>query len=389
MPRFVQMLYNGFKARGHNVKILQPEPMAYNLPLPRVFKKWLGYIDQFILFPRQIKKTITANTSDTLYVFTDHALGPWVPLTTGKHSVIHCHDFLAQRSALGTIPENKTSYTGRMYQQYIRNGYKTGRNFISVSQKTRHDLHTFLPASPAISEVVYNGLNQVCTSMETTTARALLAKKISLDISEGYLLHVGGNDWYKNRIGVIELYERWRLKYNRQMPLLLIGTAPSPGILSLADQSSFFSDIHFLTGLEDEYVRLAYSGATVMLFPSLAEGFGWPIAEAMAIGCPVITTNDAPMSEVAGDAGFLISKKPSDQDQLTAWTSEGASKIEEVVTLSPEKRKLIIDNGIENAMRFDTNEALNKIEEIYRRVLKENEVVRDSRILEEYEVSGR
>lgn len=375
MPRFVQMLYNGFTARGHQVKILRPEPFIYNLPLPVAFKKWLGYIDQYIVFAYQVKKKIKANSTDTLYVFTDHALGPWVPLTAGRYSVIHCHDFLAQQSALGKIPENKTGYTGRLYQQYIRKGYSQGVNFISVSNKTKEDLHHFLMRVPAVSKVVYNGLNQVCTPIETATARELLKKKINLDISDGYLLHVGGNDWYKNRSGVIELYTAWRLKSGRNLPLLLIGSIPSPAILSLAQQSGFQSSIHFLTGVDDENVRVAYSGATLMLFPSLAEGFGWPIAEAMACGCPVVTTSEAPMSEVAGDAGFLIAKKTFDKNHVNAWANEVAAIIEQVVALSPEKRKQVIKKGIENAKRFDTGKALDKIEEIYQFILTENAVV--------------
>lgn len=61
-----------------------------------------------------------------------------------------------------------------------------------------------------------------------------------------------------------------------------------------------------LTGVSDEDLRALYSTASLLLFPSLQEGFGWPIVEAQACGCPVATVNRAPMNEVAGDAAIYI-----------------------------------------------------------------------------------
>ena len=64
--------------------------------------------------------------------------------------------------------------------------------------------------------------------------------------------------------------------------------------------------------MPDDLVKMAYVGASLFLFPSLAEGFGWPIAEAMASGCPVITTNKRPMTEVTKGTGRLIEKMPKE-----------------------------------------------------------------------------
>jgi hypothetical protein len=137
MPRFAMMLEKGMKARGHHVSTWAPEPKFFRLPVPGKLKKWMGYIDQYFVFPLQVKSRIRKEKGNTLYVFTDNALGPWVPLVAKLPHVIHCHDFLAQRSALGEIPENISSWTGKKYQQFIRQGYSKGENFISVSLKTR------------------------------------------------------------------------------------------------------------------------------------------------------------------------------------------------------------------------------------------------------------
>src|SRR5688572_11535918 len=160
MPRFANMLAEGMKQRGHTVNIWSPTSTFNKLPGSAFMKKWLGYIDQFIIFPLIVRRRIKSLSPDTLFVFTDHALGPWVPLVSDRLHVIHCHDFLAQQSAAGEIPENVTGWTGRQYQQLIWRGYSKGKNFISVSLNTRSALQRFLPAPAQRSEMVYNGLNQ-------------------------------------------------------------------------------------------------------------------------------------------------------------------------------------------------------------------------------------
>ena len=201
----------------------------------------------------------------------------------------------------------------------IHKGYSEGRNFISVSFNTKKMLHRFLTASPERSEVVYNGLNQSFTTLDPCQARDSVSRETGIELKNGYLLHVGGNQWYKNRIGVVEIYNAWRIRQNEMLPLLLVGEIANRTLQSTIDLSPYKSDIHVLSAVNDKILRDAYAGASVFLFPSKAEGFGWPIAEAMASGCPVITTNEAPMTEVAGTAGFLIPREPWDNSKIRIW----------------------------------------------------------------------
>lgn len=369
MPRFAQMLADGMRARGHEVAIWAPEAKFSRLPAPRSLKKWLGYLDQYLVFPSAVRRRLRQYPASTLFSFTDQALGPWVPLLSGRPRVVHCHDFLAQRSMLGEIPENPPGWTGQQYQAYIRRGYAEGQHFISVSQRTQEDLHRFLPTTPRRSDVVYNGLNQSFAPQDVATVRAQLGQQVGLDLGTGYLLHVGGNHFYKNRVGVIELYNAWRATGAAALPLLLVGEAPNESLAAAHAQSPYRQDIHLLSGLADQHVRAAYAGASVFLFPSLAEGFGWPIAEAMASGCPVITTNEAPMTEVAGEAGFLIPRRPSASAEVVAWAKAGAQVVAQVLQLSVAERQAVVAAGLQNAKRFSTDEALDKIEEIYSEII--------------------
>jgi hypothetical protein len=159
MPRFTRMLEEAYIVRGHNVQVWSPQPKFHKIFSQGKLSKWAGYIDQYLLFPYWVRTQLKHQSIDTLYVFCDQALGPWVPLVKNIPHVVHAHDLLALRSALGDIPENPTSWTGKLYQRYIRHGFKQAQHFISVSNKTREDLLRFGQVKPLTSEVVYNGLN--------------------------------------------------------------------------------------------------------------------------------------------------------------------------------------------------------------------------------------
>ncbi|OKS85147.1 glycosyltransferase [Mucilaginibacter polytrichastri] len=367
MPRFANMLAEGMQERGHEVEVWTAKPKFYDFKVPAGLKKWMGYIDQYIVFPADVKKRLKEQNSNTLFVFADQALGPWIPLVANRPHVIHCHDFLAQRSANGDIAENPTSASGKKYQAYIRQGYQKGKNFISVSNKTREDLSQFLTTAPRLSEVVYNGLNTAFKPLDVTECREAIGTAIKADLSNGYILHVGGNQWYKNRVGVIHLYNAWRDKYGTNIPLIMIGAKASAKLADQYNASLYKNDIYLLSGKDDLFVRQAYSGAAVFLFPSLAEGFGWPIAEAMAAGCPVITTGEAPMTEVGGDAAYYIPRRPSNGEGAT-WADGAASTLNKVLNISAVERNAVLEAGYKNIYRFSLKDAIQQIETIYKKV---------------------
>ncbi|WP_282112653.1 glycosyltransferase [Maribacter stanieri] len=368
MPRFANMLVNGMKKKGHQVEVWTPKPNFHKLPATETLKKWLGYIDQFIVFPIVVKQRLKSVDKNTLFVFTDNALGPWVPLVSNMNHVIHCHDFLAQRSAFEGIDENLTGFTGKLYQKIIKKGYTKGNNFISVSKKTQSDLHKLLNFTPAVSEVVYNAMNRDFAPQKIDDTRIKVAKETGIAFLDGYILHVGGNQWYKNRIGVVEIYNELRTHFNITKPLLLVGTEPNNELLNLIVSSPFQKDIHSLSECSDEMVKNLYSGASLLLFPSLDEGFGWPIAEAMASGCLVVTTNEPPMTEVGGQAGFYIPKRPLNLNNSN-WALESAGIVNDVLSLNPITHKKNVLQGIENVGRFKQKKMLEAVEEIYSKII--------------------
>lgn len=369
---FARMLVSAYQARGHRVELRQPEAKVHaRVPAGRL-SKWAGYVDQYLLFPLHMRAVMRRDPADTLYVFCDQALGPWVPYAADRPHVVHCHDLLALRSGLGDIAENPTSLTGRVYQRYIRRGFRRARHFISISLKSRADLHHFGGVKPLTSEVVYNGLNHPYRPLAPNTARQVLARA-GLPVGERRcLLHVGGGQWYKNSAGVAALYARYVQDSVRSgsAPLELWMVSPPPGeaVGRALSKVPPQGRVRFFTGLDTDTLEALYSFAEVLLFPSLDEGFGWPIVEAMACGCPVITTGEAPMTEVGGDAAVYLPRL-GHADDLETWARAGANALSGVLGRSVAEREHAALEGRAWSARFAADAAIDKYLSVYQRVL--------------------
>jgi glycosyltransferase involved in cell wall biosynthesis len=368
MPRFTRMLEQAYLARGHSVQIWSPQPKFYKFFSHGNLSKWAGYLDQYLLFPFWVRAQLKNQPPNTLYVFCDQALGPWVPIVKNMPHVVHAHDLLALRSALGDIPENPTAWSGRLYQRYIRHGFKQAQHFISVSNKTRDDLLNFGQVNPLTSEVVYNGLNYPYKPMSELEAIPLLTKANLPATSKGFLLHLGGSQWYKNLAGVMYIYKEYVNITSSPLPLVCISPKPNSKIEVLITKMPKNANVIFIQGVDNQTLQAAYSMAAAFIFPSLAEGFGWPIAEAQACGCPVLTTDAAPMNEVGGNVvTYVPVLKLTDNPQ--AWGREAAIKLISLISLPQNNRNMLAQAGISNVAKFDAKETIEGYLAIYAQVL--------------------
>ena len=370
MPRFTHMLQEAYLARGHQVQVWSPQAHVYNWVPEGRLRKWAGYFDQYILFPLWVRTQLKQQSPDTLFVYCDQALGPWVPLATNRPHVVHAHDLLALRSALGDIPKNPTGMTGRIYQRYIRSGFAQAKHFICISARTRQDLVYFGGVSSTACDVVHNGLNQRFAPTSPEEARTVWHRAGLTMPDQGLLLHVSGADWYKNVTGVLHLYAHYARTNPAPLALWLVGVKKTKEVLSALDAVPPSGSVHFLYGIDHALLQAAYSVARAFLFPSLAEGFGWPIVEAQACGCPVITTDDAPMNEIGGPETRYLPLLKADDD-LQVWAANGANVLQKMINVPAEEAARRSAACVAWSKRFDSDIAIGQYLRIYQRVLSE------------------
>ena len=376
MPRFARMLEQAYVARGHHVQVWSPQAKLYAVIPNGRLSKWAGYVDQYLFFPLWVRQHVRHQAADTLYVFCDQALGPWMPLVKHKPHVVHVHDLLALRSALGDVPENPTRWSGKLYQRYIRNGFRQAKHFISISNKTRDDLHHFGKVRAITSDLVYNGLNYPYTPMPRNEAMQVLEHAGFIAKQEGMLLHLGGSQWYKNLAGVIRLYIEYAKHEKTPLPLWCVSPRPNANVQILLKEVPLQGQVLFVQGIDNHVLQAAYSLARAFIFPSLAEGFGWPIIEAQACGCPVITTDAAPMNEIGGVAATYIPLL-SMTDNPQQWAHQAAVMLNNLLDLSATQRHVLVSEGFANVARFNADDAIESYLTVYRQVLATSKVEGD------------
>lgn len=351
MLRYQSFLERELGRAGHNVRIIYPRVIAHRLVRPENrIGKWLGYIDKFLLFRIGFSRKI--GDADIVHVC-DHSNSPYLRWIRKTPKAITCHDALAIRSALGHFPANVTRGTGKILQLWIRTSIRHADRIVYVSEKTRFDFEQLLGIEVP-SEVIPHTLNWPYSVALNAEVSPVL-QRYGLE-KRGYILHVGGDSWYKNRLGALQMYARLRREGRFQSLRMVTAGRPLSSEIYAWCRENNLMDVVELSNVSNEELRILYSGAAALLFPSWEEGFGWPVLEAQACGCPVITSNRPPMSEIAGDGAILID--PARHES-----------IHEAVSACIDNRDALVNAGFRNLEKFSLHEVIRKYEVFYRHAL--------------------
>jgi glycosyltransferase involved in cell wall biosynthesis len=119
-----------------------------------------------------------------------------------------------------------------------------------------------------------------------------------------FLLYVGERHHYKNFMGLLKAYGTWPMR--REIDLVVVGRRWSRAERGEVAQRGLAGQVHLLTGVDDARLRWLYHQAAAFVYPSLYEGFGIPLLEALACGCPVVAARIPPTVEVAGECPFYF-----------------------------------------------------------------------------------
>jgi len=356
MPRFGEMLRRELEARGHVVRLLRPKGLLGKIgggPAGGAVGKWLSYVDQYLLFPAWLW-VVSGRGWDVVHIC-DHSnavYGPWV---RGVSPSITCHDLLAIQAAEGRFPQQRISETGRMLQGWIKRSLLRIRRVVCVSGKTADDLR----AMGAVGEIVVIA-NPLNNDFSPAGVVAVLEAKqrVGLREDEPYVLQVGGNLWYKNRPGAVRIFEAMQRREEfAGMRMVMVGHPFTEELVGEVRLLGMEDRVIEVKDPDDGTVRALYTGAAMLLFPSLYEGFGWPIVEAQSCGCLVVTSNREPMREVAGGAAILV-----DPEQAEEAAAEIAAKWP--------RREALRAAGLVNVRRFGRQEIMGAYEMFFKGAAK-------------------
>ncbi len=278
----------------------------------------------------------------------------------GCPRVITCHDLIPLRFPEHYVDVNDGFRVGRRLLDHRR--FHSAEHIIAVSHATADDLTRLLGVAPAKISVVHNGVDLTRFSPEPQSSDDAVLARRGLG-GRAYALYVGAADWRKNTLGMFQgLAAARRRAPEADLLLAWAGRLDEPTCARLREEAARCGVRGALTLLDwvsDEELGALYRGAVAQVFVSRAEGFGYPVAEAMSAGCPVITSNQSSTLEIAGDAAWLVDpERPEALGEALASLAEDAGE-----------RRRLRARGLERVQGFSVRRMAEGTLDVYRRLL--------------------
>jgi alpha-1,3-rhamnosyl/mannosyltransferase len=235
---------------------------------------------------------------------------------------------------------------------------KVSSHIIAISESTKSDLTRFFSVDEQKISVIPLAADIAFTPQSTDRIEAV---QIRYGLPRRYCLYVGTNKPHKNLLGLLKA---WKLLHDEKAleghSLVIAGHWDSryPEARGFALSSGLDEFVKFLGKVGEEHLPALYSGATVFVQPSLYEGFGLPIIEAMSCGAPVACSNTSSLPEVAGDAAMLFDPK----DPKSIAVTLGA------LIADSNKLGTLAERSIQQASNFSWQQTALHTIEVYRKV---------------------
>ena len=232
---------------------------------------------------------------------------------------------------------------------------KKFKQIIAISENTKRDIIELCGISPDKIKVIYSGVGEEykqITNLDLIESKTIEAKRLNevkqkYNLPDNFILYLGTIEPRKNIEGIIKAYNQLRIDNSEleDVKLIIVGGKgwKSKNIYKEWELSEYKDDIKFLDYISSENKVYLYNLASVFIYPSFYEGFGFPPLEAMACGTPVIASYSSSLPEVVGDAGLLIN--PYNIIDITEALKQ--------ILLNKNLRDKLIKKGLKQASRFN------------------------------------
>ncbi len=335
------IVYTSYDVPFDGLRVIVRKVSKYVQPK---YGKWGGvvrFIWTQVIYPLRLIK----DKADIVYNTTHHAI-----FLTRVPQIMTIHDLLP-------IKFSKRHITQHYYFKYVLKFFlHKCLHVFTVSENSKKDIHNFYHVDEEKINVIYNGYNEQI--FQPVQGKSQLKEKLS----GSYMLMLGASYSHKNVKRVIEAFAKVKHEINCD---LVISGGRNQYIESLKEcvkNRGLGIRVHFIDYVPFSDLPELYSRAKIFLFPSLYEGFGIPVIEAMACGCPVLTSNVSSLPEVCGNAAYYVD--PYSVDNIAA----GMTKLLEDVSL----RQELIQKGFERIKMFSWEKSAKQILDIIRKIDNEN-----------------
>lgn len=286
-----------------------------------------------------------------------HGLVNILPLPSPIPSVVTVHDLSFLRMPQ-MLPRFKAAYLARLCRASVNKANRV----IAVSQQTADDLLHFFDCSVAKIDVIYNGIGEQFVPAQQR-ATPVQDDLISRELPDKFILYLGTLEPRKNLEVLIRGYAEWRAQSDADPEIKLV-LAGAKGwfyeqIFERVRELHLTDHVIFAGYVPDKDLPRWYQAATCFVYPSLFEGFGIPVAEAMACGTPVLVSQAQSLLEVIGDAG--ISFETENAEDL-------AQKLG-MLLADPHLRSEVAEKCLARAIQFTWSRAAEETLSVYKHIL--------------------
>ena len=365
MLRFGAMLRRHAEARGWNLRVIAPRPSGVSQRLGRsanaAMRKWLGYLDKYVLFPPRLRREVRAfgSAERVLVHIVDHSNAVYVPRVPDSETrwIATCHDLLAVRGSLGEDTDCPASALGRRLQRAIVRGLGRSDAVACDSTSTLCDLERLVvPARLQARCVIFLGLNHSYRRVDAVAARARLRSIEGVPWEQPFVLHVGSNLGRKNKSGVLRVFGRLAGAWPGN--LVFCGAPLTPELRAQAARAGVSARVFAVPAPDNAQLEAAYSLAHALHYPSKCEGFGWPMIEAQACGCPVVCSDRTSLPEIGGEAA-LVHALDDEAGMAESLRRLGSSEF----------RAAVAARGLDNIQRFKAERMIDAYHALYKAML--------------------
>jgi glycosyltransferase involved in cell wall biosynthesis len=322
--------YELFQPSGNQI-IVEPESGLINA-IPSLWRSW------------GIHHQIQSQKLDIYHGLSNEL--PWSIKKTRAKSVVTIHDLIFLR-----YPEYYPLTDRRIYKLKFQHACRVADKIIATSEATKADIVSYFGTDPHKIAVVYQTCDPVFRIPLSMDVKAVTKRKYELP--EHFILYLGTIEKRKNALTLVKAY----LNENIDIPLVIAG---KPTVY-LDEIKYFLKDkpggkrIIFRHNIESPDLPALYQSAKIFVFPSVFEGFGIPILEALYSGTPVITSRGSCFAETGGDAALYCD--PYDAQQMGKCISE--------VLNDAAGRETMIEKGFLHSQKFDEIHVAENLMRVY------------------------